>query len=276
MSGQIMQSRRMRTDITITTDERARLAGLIVDRNSPAKVVWRARIVLATAGRRADQGDLPGNGQVETVRMALAEAVRRGRRRRAAARQDAAAGAQAVSGRDEGQGAGQDRTRDAGRCDALERAHDGKGDRHQPHQRAAHLDRGGPQAASDGKFKVSNDPYFDEKVRDIVGLYMTPPDRALVLCVDEKSQIQALDRTQPGLPLKKGRAATMTHDYKRHGMTTLYAAMDVTSGHVIGDCQPRHRAREFLAFLRPSTASCRSNATFTSSSTTPRHTRPPP
>ena len=99
-------------------------------------------------------------------------------------------------------------------------------------------------------FKVSNDPLFEEKVTDIVGLYLDPPDRAVVLCVDEKSQIQALDRTQPGLPLKKGRAATMTHDYKRHGTTTLFAAFDVMSGHVIGDCMPRHRVREFLKFLR--------------------------
>jgi transposase len=100
------------------------------------------------------------------------------------------------------------------------------------------------------RFKLSNDPHFEEKVRDIVGLYLNPPDRALVLCVDEKSQIQALDRTQPGLPLKKGRAATMTHDYKRHGTTTLYAALDVKSGLVIGDCQPRHRAKEFIRFLK--------------------------
>ncbi|WP_412509901.1 IS630 family transposase, partial [Roseovarius sp. SYSU LYC5161] len=98
-------------------------------------------------------------------------------------------------------------------------------------------------------FKVSNDPMFEEKVTDIVGLYLDPPDRAVVLCVDEKSQIQALDRTQPGLPLKKGRAATMTHDYKRHGTTTLFAALDVKSGQVIGDCMPRHRAKEFLKFL---------------------------
>jgi len=99
-------------------------------------------------------------------------------------------------------------------------------------------------------FKVSNDPMFEEKVTEIVGLYLDPPDRAVVLCVDEKSQIQALDRTQPGLPLKKGRAATMTHDYKRHGTTTLFAALDVKSGQVIGDCMPRHRAKEFLKFLR--------------------------
>ena len=99
-------------------------------------------------------------------------------------------------------------------------------------------------------FKVSNDPMFEAKVIEIVGLYLDPPERAVVLCVDEKSQIQALDRTQPGLPLKKGRAATMTHDYKRHGTTTLFAALDVKSGLVIGDCMPRHRAKEFLSFLR--------------------------
>jgi transposase len=99
-------------------------------------------------------------------------------------------------------------------------------------------------------FKLSPVPWLIEKVRDIVGLYMNPPDHALVFCVDEKSQIQALDRTQPGLPLKKGRAGTMTHDYKRNGTTTLFAALDVATGKVIGECLPRHRADEFLAFLR--------------------------
>ncbi len=99
-------------------------------------------------------------------------------------------------------------------------------------------------------FKVSNDPHFEEKVVDVVGLYMNPPDKAMVLCVDEKSQIQALDRTQPGLPMKKGRAQTMTHDYKRNGTTTLFAALDVKSGIVIGECQPRHRAKEFIRFLK--------------------------
>jgi hypothetical protein len=99
-------------------------------------------------------------------------------------------------------------------------------------------------------FKASNDPDFAKKVEDIVGLYLDPPDKALVLAVDEKSQIQALDRTQPGLPLKKGRAGTMTHDYKRHGTTTLFAALDVATGQVIGECLPRHRAKEFLKFLR--------------------------
>ena len=99
-------------------------------------------------------------------------------------------------------------------------------------------------------FKLSNDPRFAEKVVDIVGLYLNPPDKAVVLCVDEKSQIQALDRTQPGLPIKKGRASTMTHDYKRNGTTTLFAALDVKTGEVIGECLPRHRAKEFLRFLK--------------------------
>ena len=99
-------------------------------------------------------------------------------------------------------------------------------------------------------FKVSNDPAFAAKVKDIVGLYMHPPEKAIVLSVDEKSQIQALDRTQPGLPLKRGRAGTMTHDYKRHGTTTLFAALDVKTGEIIGECVPRHRAEEFIRFLK--------------------------
>ena len=99
-------------------------------------------------------------------------------------------------------------------------------------------------------FKLSNDKRFVEKVQDIVGLYLDPPDKALVFSVDEKSQIQALDRTQPGLPMKKGRCGTMTHDYKRHGTTTLFAALDVATGKVIGQCMPRHRHQEWLKFLR--------------------------
>ncbi len=99
-------------------------------------------------------------------------------------------------------------------------------------------------------FKLSNDPKFDEKLIDVVGLYLNPPDKAVVLCMDEKSSVQALDRTQPSLPLKKGRAGTMTHDYKRNGTTTLFAALNVLSGKVIGECLPRHRHDEFLKFLR--------------------------
>jgi transposase len=99
-------------------------------------------------------------------------------------------------------------------------------------------------------FKVSRDPQFVEKLEDIVGLYLSPPEHAIVLCCDEKSQVQALDRTQPGLPMKKGRAETMTHDYKRNGTTTLFAALNVLDGQVIAQCQERHRHVEWLRFLR--------------------------
>jgi len=99
-------------------------------------------------------------------------------------------------------------------------------------------------------FKVSRDKHFVEKLYDVVGLYLNPPDKSLVLCVDEKSQIQALDRTQPGLPMKKGRCGTMTHDYKRNGTTTLFAALSMLDGTIIGDCLPRHRHQEFIRFLK--------------------------
>jgi transposase len=99
-------------------------------------------------------------------------------------------------------------------------------------------------------FKLSTDSHFTEKLTDVVGLYLNPPDKAIVLCVDEKSQIQALQRTQPGLPIKKGRCGTMTHDYKRHGTTTLFAALNTLDGKVIGECMAKHRHQEFLRFLR--------------------------
>lgn len=99
-------------------------------------------------------------------------------------------------------------------------------------------------------FKLSTDPRFTEKLTDVVGVYLNPPDKAVVLCVDEKSQIQALDRTQPSLPMKSGRAGTMTHDYKRYGVTSLFAALDVAEGKVIGQCYGQHRHQEFLRFLK--------------------------
>lgn len=111
----------------------------------------------------------------------------------------------------------------------------------QEHELKPHLTR---------SFKLSRDPKFLEKLTDVVGVYLTPPQNAVVLCVDEKSQIQALDRTQPGLPLKAGRCGTFTHDYKRNGTTTLFAALHVLEGRVIGQCYPRHRHQEFLQFLR--------------------------
>ncbi len=98
-------------------------------------------------------------------------------------------------------------------------------------------------------FKLSSDPFFVEKVRDIVGLYLSPPERAVVLCVDEKSQVQALDRTQPLLPMRPGQAERRTHDYKRHGTTSLFAALDIKVGTIVGKCMPRHRTQEFRKFL---------------------------
>ena len=99
-------------------------------------------------------------------------------------------------------------------------------------------------------FKVSNDPQFEEKLSDVVGLYLTPPDNAVVFCIDEKTSIQALDRTQPGLPFKKGRCGTVTHDYKRNGTSTLFAALEVATGSVTGECYPKHSHKEFLSFLK--------------------------
>lgn len=111
----------------------------------------------------------------------------------------------------------------------------------QQHQLKPHLTK---------SFKISHDIRFVDKLHEIVGLYLNPPDHSLVLSVDEKSQIQALDRTQPGLPMKKGRCGTMTHDYKRNGTTTLFAALNMLTGQVIGDCMPRHRHQEFIRFLK--------------------------
>jgi transposase len=111
-------------------------------------------------------------------------------------------------------------------------------------------DANGLQPHRSRTFKLSTDKQFVEKLNDVVGLYLNPPNKALVLCVDEKSQIQALERSQPGLPIKKGRCGTMTHDYKRHGTTTLFAALNLLDGTVIGECMPRHRHQEYLKFLR--------------------------
>ena len=230
--------------------DRARLETVLTDRNTPRKVVWRAEIILATAD---------GYGTNEIMRRARTSkpTVWRWQSRYL----------------DEGvAGLLRDKTRPS-RVPPLPRETRpmviAKTVQEAP-PNATHWSRSmmaeavGISPSSVGRiwaeaglkphvsrgFKVSNDPLFEEKVTEIVGLYLNPPDCAVVLCVDEKSQIQALDRTQPGLPLKKGRAATMTHDYKRHGTTTLFAALDVKSGLVIGDCMPRHRAREFLTFLR--------------------------
>ena len=254
--------------------DRVLLQALLADRNTPRKVVWRAGIVLATAD---------GHGTNEIMRRAGSSkpTVWRWQERYL----------------DEGvAGLRRDKTRPS-RVPPLPRETRlkviAKTVRETPPDathwsRATMAEAVGISPSSVGRiwaeaglkphltrrFKVSNDPMFEEKVTDIVGLYLDPPERAVVLCVDEKSQIQALDRTQPGLPLKKGRAATMTHDYRRHGTTTLFAALDVKSGLVIGDCMPRHRAREFLALPRAaSTVPSASRETSISCSTTMRPTR---
>jgi transposase len=255
-----------RNDICLylAPDDRAQLQSLLTDRNTPRKLVWRAEIVLATADR---------HGTNEIMRRARTSkpTVWRWQERYLDAGLE---------------GLQRDKTRPS-RVPPLPRETRlkviAKTVQETPANathwsRATMADAVGISPSSVGRiwaeaglkphltrgFKVSNDPLFEEKVTDIVGLYLDPPERAVVLCVDEKSQIQALDRTQPGLPLKKGRAATMTHDYKRNGTTTLFAALDVKSGVVIplgtsrsampcraaGDCMPRHRAKEFLRFLR--------------------------
>lgn len=126
---------------------------------------------------------------------------------------------------------------------------DGQGGRDQPILGAADLERARAAAASDAHLQALERSKFAEKLKDVVGLYVDPPAHTAVLSIDEKSQIQALDRTQPGLPMKKGRCATMTHDYKRNGTTTLFAALDVLEGKVIGRCMQRHRHQEFIRFL---------------------------
>jgi len=242
----------MRKGITIEVSaaDRARLEAVAADRNSPQKHVWRARIILATA---------KGVGTVEIMRRTGKSKPRVWRWQERFMSEDV-------------EGLLLDKTRPsripplgaevAERVVALTLADPPP---ETTHWTAAMMAKAAGISVSSvhriwrahglrphrvRHFKLSNDPLFVEKLRDVVGLYVDPPAHAIVLSVDEKSQIQALDRTQPGLPLKKGRAATTTHDYKRHGVTTLYAAMDVKSGLVIGDCQPRQRAREFFAFLR--------------------------
>jgi len=253
VSAQISQYSGMRRNdlcLYVSPASRAELRAIIDDRNSPSKSVWRARIVLATA-------DGHGTNAIQRLTGKSKPCVWRWQERYVAEGLD---------------GLLRDKTRPS-RVPPLppetKLAVLTKTAKETP-SNATHWSRtsmakaAGISPSSVGRiwreaglkphridtFKVSNDPAFEEKVVDVVGLYMNPPCKAMVLCVDEKSQIQALDRTQPGLPMKKGRAATMTHDYKRNGTTTLFAALDVQSGLVIGECQPRHRAREFIRFLK--------------------------
>jgi transposase len=234
----------------VSPANRSRLDAIIKDRNSSRKAVWRAEIVLATAD---------GHGTNEIMR-------RTGKSKPCVWRWQERYIEEGVEGllRDKTRPSRVPPLTEKVKLAVLKKTATETPANATHWSRASMAKAAGISPSSVGRiwreaglkphridtFKVSNDPEFEAKVIDVVGLYKHPPDKALVLCIDEKSQIQALDRTQPGLPMKKGRAATMTHDYKRHGTTTLFAAMDVQSGLVIGECKPRHRAKEFLAFLK--------------------------
>src|SRR5919106_3024571 len=241
----------MRTGIsfTVSSADRVRLTALIRDRNAPQKHVWRAEIVLLSAD---------GVGTVEIMR-------RTGKSKTCVWRWQERFAAEGCDG------LLRDKTRpsripplgpDVGERVVALTLTDPPGET--THWTADMMAQAAAISASAVRriwkahglaphrwrqFKLSNDPKFVDKLRDVVGLYLDPPAHAIVLSVDEKSQIQALDRTQPGLPMKKGRLGTMTHDYKRNGTTTLFAALNVLDGTVLGRCMQRHRHQEFLRFL---------------------------
>jgi transposase len=241
----------MREGITVAVSsaDRARLEAIVADRNSPQKHVWRARIVLLTAD---------GFGTSEIMRRAGTSKVTVWRWQERFMRTGV-------------EGLLRDKTRPSRIPPLPARVHErtvaltlGDPPGEATHWTAAMMAKAagisvssvqriwrahGLQPHRVRQFKLSRDPDFVPKLRDIVGLYVEPPAHAIVLSVDEKSQIQALDRTQPGLPLKPGRCGTMTHDYKRNGTTTLFAALDVLEGTVIGRCMQRHRHQEFIRFL---------------------------
>jgi len=241
----------MRTGIVVEVSvaDRARLAAVVADRNSPQKHVWRARIVLLTADECGTTEIIRRTGKAKTAVWRWQERFMR----------------ESVDG------LLRDKTRPprvpplppamAERVVALTLAEPLEETTHWTADAMAEVvgisassvrriwRSHGLQPHRFRRFKLSKDPQFAAKLRDVVGLYVDPPAHAVVLSVDEKSQIQALDRTQPGLPIKKGRCGTMTHDYIRNGTTTLFAALDVLEGTVIGRCMQRHRHQEFIRFL---------------------------
>jgi len=241
----------MRKGITVevTPADRARLQSIIGDRNSPQKHVWRAQIIVLTADGAGTTAITRTVGKGKTVVWRWQERFMH----------------QGI------EGLTRDKTRPSRIPPLLIETIDrvvALTNQTPPHE-ATHwtapamakavgispssvrrIWKGhGLQPHRVRSFKLSNDPKFAEKLKEVVGLYVDPPTHAVVLSLDEKSQIQALDRTQPGLPMKKGRCATMTHDYKRHGTTTLFAALDILEGKVIGRCMQRHRHQEFIRFL---------------------------
>jgi transposase len=241
----------MRTGISITVSpsDRLRLEALVRDRNAPQKQVWRAEIVLLSADGFGTNEVMRRTGKSKTCVWRWQErfmqegfdGLLRDKTRRSRIPPLGATVAARVVALTQ-----TDPPAEATHWTATMMAKE-VGISASSVQRIwrAH----GLQPHRIRQFKLSNDPSFIDKLHDVVGLYVDPPEHAIVLSVDEKSQIQALDRTQPGLPLKKGRAATMTHDYKRNGTTTLFAAFDVLEGKVIGRCMQKHRHQEFIRFL---------------------------
>jgi len=229
-------------------EDRARLLAIVADRNRPLKHVQRAQIILCSAERLPVLSGAAGRGQ-PSCRLALAGALHRARRRRSAARQDAQPRPAPLSGKGVAKIFGLTFSGPAGEGNPLTGRATAKavGVSLRTVQRLWEAHRLQPHRIR--AFKRSDDPDFAAKVEDVVGLYMDPPKHAVVVSIDEKSQIQALDRTQPGLPLKPGKCGTMTRDYKRNGTTTLFAALNVLDGTVIGRCMKRHRHQEFIRFL---------------------------
>src|SRR6266403_1964662 len=235
--------------ITVTPADRVRLQSIIRDRNSPQKHVWRARIIVLTADGEGTTGIARAVGKGKTVvwrwqerfMQERVEGLTRGKTRPtripplpAATIDRVVALTNQAPPHEATHWTAPAMAKAVGISPSSARRI-WKGHGLQPHRVRA--------------FKISNDPKFADKLKEVVGLYIDPPDHAVVLSIDEKSQIQALDRTQPGLPMKKGRCATMTHDYKRNGTTTLFAALDILEGKVIGRCMQRHRHQEFIRFL---------------------------
>jgi transposase len=246
-----MRIQRMRTGISfsLADGDRDRLNGLVADRNTPQKHVWRARIVLLSADGVGTNAIMAATGKSKTCvwrwqerfMNAGVDGLLRDKTRPPGKRPVAA-----------------DRTTEVVRLTLAPPPHEATHWTLRAMAKAMGLAASTIQGIWQAhglaphrwrQFKLSKDPAFAEKLQEIVGLYVAPPAHAVVLSVDEKSQIQALDRTQPGLPMKKGRGATMTHDYKRHGTTTLFAALNVLDGTVMGRNMQRHRHQEFIRFL---------------------------
>jgi transposase len=236
--------------VFLTEPERSRLEQWIRAGSTPQQVVLRARIILRATQGQTDQQiarELKLQRRTAALWRQRARAqgigcvweIAPGRGRKAHYDATAVAGIIAATLQTKPEGATHWSTRTLARTQGVSKNTVQRV--WQDHELKPHLTK---------SFKLSRDPQFVEKLTDVVGVYLTPPQNAVVLCVDEKSQIQALDRTQPGLPMKPGRCGTFTHDYKRNGTTTLFAALHMVEGRVIGECYPRHRHQEFLKFLR--------------------------